>query len=481
MYGFRTFFAVCLCVFIPAAGFAGNSMDDYKHEAIEWIEAHHEMFEVAALSIHGFAETALTEYRSAEYLAGMLETEGFTVERGVAAMPTAFVATFGSGHPIIGILAEYDALPGLSQKPGITNKEPVREGEPGHGCGHNLFGSGSSAAAMAIKSVMKEHSLAGTVKLFGCPAEETVVGKVYMARDGVFDGLDVCLTWHPSEKNRVNLGSTLAMNNFEVVFRGKTAHGAADPWNGRSALDAVELMNSGVNYLREHVKETVRIHYIIPDGGTAPNIVPDYARVWYFVRDARREGVDEVYERVLKCAEGAALMTGTTMEVNLITGVYEYLPNHVLSSVVDRNFRMIGTPQFSGEEQAFAREMQRNLEIEEKGLKTEIEEFEEPKKLTGTGSTDVAEVSWLIPTSSQLEIAAKPEGAPGHSWAVTSCSGSSIGLKVMLTASKILAATGIEILMDTDIVKKAHKEFEKKTEGFTYKSSVPEGQKPPVP
>ena len=335
----RILLVSCLFFFLFMSGstFSQNRMNICKRDAVEWIDAYHQRFEEAARALHDFAETALKEYKSVKYLARMLEQEGFTVERGLADMPTAFMATYGSGKPVVGILAEYDALPGLSQKPAITYKEAVNPGAPGHGCGHNLFGAGSVAAALAIKSVMEQQKLPGTVKLFGCPAEEIVVGKVYMTKDGLFDGLDACFTWHPWNKNRAHIGITLAMNNFEVVFRGKTAHGAADPWNGRSALDAVELMNIGVNYLREHVKPTVRIHYIINDGGEAPNIVPDYARVWYFVRDINRTGVEDVYKRVLKCAEGAVLKTDTTMEVNLITGVYEYLTNQTLTAKLDRN------------------------------------------------------------------------------------------------------------------------------------------------
>ncbi|HDY89127.1 MAG TPA: amidohydrolase, partial [bacterium] len=398
----------------------------------------------------------------------------------LADMPTAFMAMYGSGKPVVGILAEYDALPGLSQKPALTYKEAVNPGAPGHGCGHNLFGAGSVAAALAIKSVMEKQKLPGTIKLFGCPAEEIVVGKVYMTKEGVFDGLDACFSWHPGDKNRAHIGITLAMNNFEVVFRGKTAHGAADPWNGRSALDAVELMNVSVNFLREHVKPTVRIHYVIGDGGKAPNIVPDYARVWYFVRDVDRAGVEDVYKRVLKCAEGAALMTDTTMEVNLITGVYEYLSNHTLSAVLDRNLRETGVPKFTAEDQAFAKEMQKYLNIPEDGLSVDIELFEEPKTVSG-GSTDIADVSWNVPTAGELGIAAVPLNVPAHSWAVASCSASTIGFKAMITGAKVLAASVIEVLMDKKIVKKAREEFEEKTEGFIYKSAVPAGKKPPFP
>jgi aminobenzoyl-glutamate utilization protein B len=412
------FSSIIFCTaFLPAISHSADQLTPMKQEAVEWVNTHNQEFEAAAKAIHGYAETGLIEYKSSDTLSRLLEKGGFKVERGVAGMPTAFVATFGSGRPVVGILAEYDALPGLSQKPFFAIKEPVEPGGAGHGCGHNLFGAASVEAALAMKAVMEKYKLPGTVKLFGCPAEETLIGKIYMAKVGIFNGLDVCLNWHPGNENNVDMGSNRAINSFEVIFHGKTAHAASDPWDGRSALDAVELMDTGVNFLREHVKETVRIHYMIADGGKAPNIVPDYARVWYFVRDSTRQGVDDVYARVIKCAEGAALMTGTTMEVKMITGAYNYLPNRAISEVVQKNLQSVGLPQYTPEEQAFARAVQKNLGIEEKGIKTEITPFEETKVVSG-GSTDASDVSWLVPMNGELGIATNPEGSPGHSWAV---------------------------------------------------------------
>lgn len=475
-----TFITLCMLVLMPVSIAAQRNLDTYKHEAVTWLENNEAQFETAAGKINEYAETAFREHKSAKLLADMLEKNGFTVERGVADIPTAFVATYGSGYPVVGIIAEYDALPGLSQKPGVTTKDPLEPGNPGHGCGHNLFGAGSTAAAIAAKNVMKDHNLKGTIKLFGCPAEETLAGKIYMAKAGVFDGLDICFTWHPSSENEAKLAKTIAMNNFEVIFRGRTAHGAGDPWNGRSALDAVELMNTGVNYMREHVKPTVRIHYMIPDGGEAPNIVPDYAKVWYFVRDVDRPGVDHVYNRVLKCAEGAALMTETEMEVNLITGCYEYLPNHVLTRLLDKNLRFVGPPKFTEKDQEYAKEMQRNLNVPEKGLSDEIPDYED-KETTGGGSTDVADVSWLVPISGELSITTTPAGVPWHSWAVASSSGCSAGFKGMHTAAQTLATSAIEAFMNTKIVEDAKEEFKEKTKDFIYTSAVPLNQKPQLP
>jgi len=457
---------------------ADETPERCKQEARAWIDANSRVFEEVSLAIHGFAETRLGEYRSSECLAGLLERNGFRLERGVAEMPTAFVATYGSGKPVIGFLAEYDALPGLSQKAGSTSKEPVIEGGPGHGCGHNLLGAANAAAAIAIKQVMEKYTLRGAVKLFGCPAEEGTLGKVYMARAGLFEGVDACFAWHPSAQNAVRTGSSLAKNEFEVVFRGKTAHAASGPWNGRSALDAVELMSVGVNYLREHIEEQVRIHSVVTDGGKAPNIVPDRASAWYYVRDLDRKRLEAVYERVLDCARGAALMTGTTLEVNVITGVYEYLPNLTLSEVLDRNLREIGAPRFSGEDHAFARGVQRSLGVPENGMCVEIDPF--GNNSNSGASTDVADVSWIVPTSGELAVATNPIGSPGHSWAVTSSSGSPAGLKGMLVAAKALSSGGIETLLNPEIAQKAKMEFAEKTRGFTYRSALPEGLKPPV-
>ncbi|MFC1732792.1 amidohydrolase [candidate division KSB1 bacterium] len=459
---------------------AQGTMETYKNEAIGWVENNKDNLNQAARALWDYAETALLEYQSADYLSNFIESHGFSVERGVADLPTAFVATYGSGKPVIGILGEYDALPGLSQEAALTEKIPVFEGQPGHGCGHNLFGVASIGAAIAIKEVMQNHDIPGTIKFFGCPAEETVVGKVYMAKKGIFDDLDVCYVWHPGRTNDVDLGTSNALNNFEVTFYGKTAHAAGDPWNGRSALDAVELMNIGVNFLREHVTPTVRIHYVIPDAGMAPNVVPDYAKVWYYVRGKDRPEVEEVYERVLKIAEGSATMTDTRHEIYLITGVYNMMVNRELARVLHKNLEFAGLPLFTEQEQEFAREMQRTLGEDEDGMSVNIEPLEEPQGYTGGGSTDVADVSWIVPTAS-LSTACSPLNAPGHSWAIVSSSGSSIGHKGMRVAAKTIAAAGIETLLDPSIVEKARAEFMENTKDFTYESAIPRDQKPRIP
>jgi aminobenzoyl-glutamate utilization protein B len=449
-----------------------------KEEAFAWLEANKSRLAEINDQIWRFAETAMEEYESSELLASYLEKNGFQVTRGVAGMPTAFVAVYGSGEPVIGILAEYDALPGLSQDT-VSYKKPLEEGKPGHGCGHNVFGTASTAAAVAIKEVMDKKGLRGTVKLFGCPAEETVVGKVFMARDGSFDGLSCCIQWHPSSENGVSLGSSNALNQFELEFFGKTAHSAGDPWHGRSALDAIELTNVGLNYLREHLMPTARIHYVILHGGGAPNIVPDYARAWYYVRDIDRESVEDDYARVLKVIEGASKMTETTYRIKFISGVHEMLSNRTGSEVVYSNLLLVGPPPFTEEEQEYAKEIQKNLGIDEKGLKTGIEPFKLPERSWGGGSTDVAEVSWLTPTTS-LGVAMAPVNAPWHHWAQVACGGMSIGHKAVLTAAKVMAASGIDFLTHPEIIKKMREEWINRKEGREYKSPLPLDLKPPI-
>jgi aminobenzoyl-glutamate utilization protein B len=449
-----------------------------KKEAFSWLDDHMPELSQINEKIWRFAEVAMEEYQSSELLASFLEENGFRVTRGAAEMPTTFVAVYGTGEPVIGILAEYDALPGLSQE-SIPYKQPIEEGAPGHGCGHNVFGVASTAAAVAMKEVMESKGLSGTVKLFGCPAEETVVGKVFMTRDGVFGGLSCCIQWHPSSENNVSLESSNALNQFEVEFFGKTAHSAGDPWNARSALDAVELTNVGLNYLREHLKPTSRIHYVIVSGGGAPNVVPDYAKAWYYVRDIDRESAEKDYLRVLKIIEAASMMTETTYKIHFISGVHEMLPNRVGDEVVYSNLLMVGGPPFTEEEQAYAKRIQRNLGVEEKGLNTTVEPFRLPQRSWGGGSTDVAEVSWLTPTTS-LGIAFKPEDTPGHHWAAVACGGMSIGHKAMLTAAKVMAASGLDFLSHPEIITKMKKELEERKKGREYKSPLPPDLKPPV-
>ncbi|HSR69351.1 MAG TPA: amidohydrolase [Acidobacteriota bacterium] len=438
--------------------------------------------EVARLSqsLWDLSETALKEDDSARLLTAALRAEGFSVEEGVAGMPTAFVARYGSGSPVIGVLAEYDALPGVGNA-AVPRRQPRQDGvSSGQGCGHNLFGAASVSGAVAVKRVMESQQLPGTIILYGTPAEETVVGKVYMAKAGIFDEVDAVIDWHPSLETQVRNQPGRAMNNFEVEFFGQAAHGAADPWNGRSALDAVELMNYGVNLMREHVKPTTRIHYVIPNGGEAPNVVPEYAKVWYYVRDINREEVEGYYQRILNIAQGAALGTGTTHKVFLITGVHETLLNRPLQEAVQANLEAVGAPDFSEEDQEFARQLQSFLKIEEKGLNDEVKPLAPEAEPPSGGSTDVAEVSWIAPTVG-FNVTTAADGIPWHSWATSACHGTEIGVKGAQVATQVIALTGIDLLLDAELLQRAKEAFQESTKGKPYQSPIPQDQTVPLP
>ncbi len=473
------FLAAMSLAFSPSATFA-QELAPEKATALAAVEALGPEIMEMSMKLWDFSEIALLEEQSAEFLADLLEEEGFQVDRGVAGMPTAFVASFGSGKPVVGILAEYDALPNIGNAV-VPRKAPREDGQiHGQGCGHNLFGAGSVGAAIAIKRTMEEHGLAGTVRLYGAPAEETVVGKVYMAKAGLFDDLDAAFDWHPGTETGVRNSSGQAMNNFQVEFYGQAAHAAADPWNGRSALDAVEMMNFGANLMREHVRPTARIHYVIPSAGEAPNVVPEYARVWYYVRDTARAPVDDHYDQLLKIAEGAALATRTEYKVTLLTGVHKLLLNRPLQEAVQANLEMVGGPDFPEEFQEFARELQAFLEVEEIGLKMEVKPLKDEPEPPGGGSTDVAEVSWIVPEAG-LSVTTAPWGIPWHSWAVSASHGTEGSVKGAEVAAKVLALSGIDVLINPQLLEEAQAFFQEKTGGKPYVSPVPADQGPPLP
>ena len=433
-----------------------------------------------SMDLWDYSEIALREERSAELLASYLESEGFQVERGVAGMPTAFVASWGTGRPTIGILAEYDALPGVGNA-AVPERSPREDGvTSGQGCGHNLFGAASATATVAIKRTMKSAGLSGTVRFFGTPAEETVVGKVFMAREGLFDDMDAVLDWHPSDETKTRNDPGQAMNSFTVEFFGQAAHGAYDPWNGRSALDGVELLNYGVNMMREHIEPTARIHYVIPDGGDAPNVVPEYAKVWYYVRDLNRESVEGYYQRILKIAEGAALATGTTHEVTLITGVHECLMNRPIQEAIQANLELAGDAGFTAEDQAFGKKLQRSLEIEEEGFVGEVQPLEDEIEPATGGSTDVCEVSYIAPQAG-FAVATAAKGVPWHSWATTACHGTEAGVRGAQAAARVLALTGIDLLTDPELLAAAKEDFQERTGGEPYVSPIPAELEAPLP
>jgi aminobenzoyl-glutamate utilization protein B len=393
-------------------------------------------------------------------------------------MPTAFIAEFGSGKPIIGILGEYDALPGISQKAQPT-KEPFKSGAAGHGCGHNLFGAGSLGAAVAIKELIAQGKLKGTIRYYGTPAEESVGGKIYMARDSLFNDLDVCLDWHPDTEIAANMQSSQAMVDFIVTFKGKAAHAAADPWNGRSALDGLELFTTGVNMMREHVKPNVRMHYVIQRGGDVPNVVPEDAQIWMWVRDSKRDGVDDVLKRVKEIAKGAAMMAGVESTLTIQTGDYELLVNRKGAEVLQKNLELLGPITYTEEEIAFAKSIQRATNAKEDGLNGAIKALKETKENPDGGSTDVGDVSWIVPEITLL-VTTAPVNSPWHSWAVVACGGMSIGHKGMLYAAKSLALTMVDLFENETLRKDIRAEFEKRKNDHVYKAYIPEGP-PPVP
>jgi len=459
--------------------------------AIDYIEEKRDVIIGVAKDIWEYAELALHEERSSRRLAGALADEGFDVELGVAGMPTAFVATWGSGDPVIGFLGEYDALGGLSQK-AVPVREELKAGAPGHGCGHNLLGAGSFGAAIGLKAQLEAEDLPGTIKYFGCPAEENLSGKTFMAREGIFDGCDACLDWHPDQINRPNTGSTLANNAANFIFHGRSAHAAGDPYNGRSALDAVQLLNMGVEFLREHMPPRTRVHYVITDGGSQPNVVPSIARVWYLVRGENREAVDELWDRVMKCVSGAAEMTETTYEVQMIKAIHNVLQNGPLTDVLFEAFERVGPPEFGPEERAFAEEISRTIPASQRQGAMEgnqvPEEFRDrllcdvvlpraPKDDEPGGSTDVGDVSWCCPTA-RLRVACNVYGTPGHSWQYAAQAGMGIGHAGMLTAAKVEAEAAYELITNAELLERVKTDFQEKTGGKSYVSALPPDLQP---
>lgn len=468
-----------------------------KEVILSYLENQDEKLSWVAREIWDHPEIGLQETFASKLLATELAEAGFSIKRGVGQMPTAFVASWGEGKPIIGILGEYDALPGLSQK--LTGvKDPVQNGGPGHGCGHNLFGTASMGAAIALKEAMQAHNIPGTIRFYGCPAEETLVGKTFMAKDGVFDDLDAAIAWHPGSTNMVWHGSSLAMNSFKVNFHGVAAHGAGAPHLGRSALDGVMLMDVGVNYLREHIIQEARIHCVVTSGGQAPNVVPPYAQVWYFVRAPRRDQVDEIYARVLDIAKGAALMSGTTHDIEFITGCYDLLPNNVMSDLLLAKLQEVGGMTFTPQEIAFAEQLQGTfpagaVQMEQYMLGKMVASTVDPADYAPAlptavlphaanppvlpGSTEVGDVSWITPTG-QITTCCWPIGTPPHSWQTTASSGSSIGAKGMLLSAKAMGLAALDLMTQPALLAAAQAEFATATAGKPYVSPVPDGAVP---
>ena len=465
-------------VFVIGSTFLLNSqsVNKLKKDLLNSIEE--KTLELTSLSdkIWEAAEVAFREDKSAEYLIEFAEANGLTIERGLAGMPTAFTASYGKGKPVIGIIGEFDALPGLSQTTAPYRDELI-EGGAGHGCGHNLFGTASLGAAIAIKELIEKGSIEGTVKFFGTPAEEKFFGKLWMIREGVFDDVDICMDWHPADKTEANVQPSLALVDFMVEFTGQSAHASMDPWNARAANDALELYTSGINAYREHVKPSVRMHYHIQDAGQVVNVVPDYSRIWVRVRDITKEGLQPVYDHVKKMAGGAAIMANVEHKVSLISGIHDLLPNRTGGAAMQKNLEALGDIQYTQEEIDFALEMQRNNGKPEIGIDGKIRSLRETLKSPGGGSTDVGDVSYNVPVVS-LNATTAPKGVPWHSWSVVASSGMSIGHKGMLYAAKALGMTMVDIFKDSRLRDDIKREFDERIGEYEYDPFLDPGPPP---
>ena len=464
-----------LCSGISFSTTAQN-LSSSKKDIVKSVEKHRSELIKISNEIWALAETAFEEDKSSKLLADYAEKQGFKVERGVAGMPTAFVASYGTGRPVISVLGEFDALPGISQKAEPT-KQALNEGAAGHGCGHNLFGAGSLGAAIAIKELIQSGKIKGTVKFMGTPSEEKYFGKIWMVKAGLWDDVDVNISWHPSAGIEAGVQSSLALVDFKIEFFGQAAHASADPWNGRSASDALELYTTGINYYREHVKPTVRMHYHIQDGGQVVNVVPDYSRLWMRVRDTKRSGMMQVYEHAMKMAEGAAIMANVDYKVSLISGIYEVLVNRAGGEIMQSNLELLGPIEYTAEETAFGKKIQEVTGKEQVGMDSAINPLEETREHPGGGSTDVGDVSWNV-ANINLGVTTAPKDTPWHSWAVVACGGMSIGHKGMTYASKAMAMTMVDLFENPDLVTKVKAEYKERKGDEVYEAIVPEGPPP---
>ena len=419
-----------------------------------------------AMQIWEYAEMGYQEVKSSALLQNKLNEAGFTIQAGVAGIPTAFIAEYNNGGPVIAILGEYDALPGLSQK--ALPYKLTNEGRGGHACGHHLFGTASAASAISLKKYIKKYKVKGTIRYYGCPAEEGGSGKVYMTRAGLFDDVDVALHWHADDENSANPRPALANKSAKFRFYGRSAHAAGAPQEGRSALDAVEAMNYMTNLMREHMDTSARIHYVITRGGEAPNVVPDFAEVYYYSRHPERDKVMALFDRIVKTAEGAALGTGTKMEYEMIGGTHDLLHVPTLQRMVHRNFTKIGGFKYDDQEIEFAKKIASTLEkpLDMKYIHNVAPYDVNPEGIGG--STDVGDVSYTVPTAG-IRGATWVPGTPAHSWQAVAAGGTTIGLKGMMQAAKALTLSGIELLEKTEIIGKIKEEFnEIRGEDFNY-------------
>jgi aminobenzoyl-glutamate utilization protein B len=467
--------ALC-CALVLAFSTIAMAADASKQGLVAGIDARGDDYWQAALDIWGWAEPGYQEEKSAARLAGMLRDGGFEIEESVAGIPTAFVASYGSGRPVIGILGEFDALPGLSQQ-AVPHREPREQTSWGHACGHHLFGVASAAAALSLAGEIEAGRLQGTVRFYGTPAEEGGASKIFMVREGLFADVDAVLHWHPSDQNAAGDPTNQARVAAKFRFHGKSAHAAGAPEAGRSALDAVNVTNYAAELMREHTPDLSRIHYVITAGGDAPNVVPNFAEVYYYVRHPDAAVARSLYERLLLCARAGALATETELEVEFLGGVYNVLPNDALSKVTLRNLRQLADLSLTAEETVFARELQETL-VAPRPLDTIARVFDRSGAVS-KGSTDVGDVSWVVPTTG-LGTATWVPGTPAHSWQAVAAGGTTIGRKGMLLAAKTLAATGFDLFRDPATLKAARRELEERTGRDPYVPMLEPGQSPPL-
>jgi aminobenzoyl-glutamate utilization protein B len=443
-----------------------------KHSA-EYIKTSKTIWEYAELGYH--------EEKSSTLLQTDLKTAGFALQSGVAEEPTGFMASYGQGKPVIAILGEFDALPGLSQA-AVPDRSPIVAAAPGHGCGHNLLGSGAALSAVALKEYMEANHVTGTLRYYGTPAEEGGSGKIYMLRAGLFRDVDVVLHWHPWNSNSVTNGGMLALISAKFTFHGVAAHAALAPDRGRSALDAVMLMGNGIEFLREHVPSNTRLHYIITNGGAAVNIVPDTAEMQLMARSPSNATLDGIWQRVVKVARGAELMTETTMDMKIDSTDANIIPNDALAQVAQKDLEEVGGFRYTPEEQHFAEELQKSLPPEAAGgldTTAEVVALRPIDPNAPSGSTDVGDVSWNVPTIGFLAATFVP-GVAAHTWQAAACAGMSIGQRGMVIAAKAIALTAADLFADPRIVQQAKADFKREVNGKTYRSQIPEDQKPPL-
>jgi len=453
-----------------------------KQLVLDWLSQPQvvEKFGKISDTIWSYAELGLQEFKSSKLLADTLEESGFKVERGLAGMPTCFVASYGSGKPVIGILGEYDALPMISQKGRVPAQEPLLEGAPGHGCGHNTMCTAAAAAAIAVKQAMDKFGFKGKIKVFGSPAEETLISRPYMIRAGLFNDIDAAIDNHSSSDFGTGYGKGgNALFSVIFTFKGKTSHGAS-AWEARSALDAVDIMNVATNFLREHLFYAYRMHYVIVEGGEAPNVVPDRASVWYYVRNSD-EKIGEMYERVVNCAKAGALATGTELAgIRILSAVHQRLGNKAAAELFQKNIELVGMPEWTEEEQTFAKALQKALDKKEEGMPTKVRPLREPGEVfVGGGSSDVGDVTLIAPTAT-IRFPGQVPGAIGHHWSSVACNYGSTAWKGLNAGAKAMAASAIDLLTKPEELKKLRDEFEPHAKENPYKPFLPADARPPL-